>query len=221
MLDYGKTSGYAKRQLKTWGRQFRLGVPVVEKSVGQDVHARSAAEAAPRMEALIQQLEDKVLSANEEFSLVHGDFRLGNLILHPTEPRIVAVLDWEISTLGHPLADFAYLALPLLNSRLVRGVDASKQGEAMPDGIPSGAAFLKTYLQRRGREAVPDGEWRFWIAFTVFRISAIGHGVYARGLQGNAGSTRALQFGEAFASTVDEGLRMLGTSDAALPKSKL
>merc|ERR1719401_2494887 len=97
----------------------------------------------------------------EPTCIAHGDFRLSNMILHPTEPRVVAVLDWEISTPGHPLADFAYLAIPLTDPpSFLRG--STQLSKEFPGGIPSEADYVATYFRRRGIAPCTDREWVFW-----------------------------------------------------------
>jgi aminoglycoside phosphotransferase (APT) family kinase protein len=142
------------------------------------------------MAHLIQWLP-RYLPANDETAIAHGDFRLDNLIWHAAEPRIVAVLDWELSTLGHPLSDFAYL---MMAWRLPLDVFRGLAGYALaPLGIPTEAEFISAYCQRTGRVGIAGFE--YCLVFNLFRIAAILHGVWARALQGNASSGNALSMG--------------------------
>ena len=173
--DYGKSGQYVERQVARWAKNYL------------------AATEAPRIPAMDQLIEwlPKHLPAGDETSIAHGDFRLDNLMWHPTEPKVLAVLDWELSTLGHPLSDFAYL---MMAWRLPADVFRGMGGEDFAAlGIPTEAEFIEQYCQRTGRENIPGYE--YYLIFNMFRIAAILHGVWARGLQGNASSDNALIMG--------------------------
>jgi aminoglycoside phosphotransferase (APT) family kinase protein len=174
--DYGKPGNYVERQVARWTQQYRA----------------SATEKIDAVEQLIEWLP-KHIPVDEQTSIVHGDFRLDNTIFHPTEPRILAVLDWELSTLGHPLVDLAYYCLryhlPVAEFRGLGGVDA---GAYL---IPSEAECVAQYCSLRGIAPVPPKDWAYYKAFCMFRLAGILQGVLARALQGNASSATALQAG--------------------------
>ena len=184
--DYGRTGNYFARQIDRWGRQYRAA------QTGD----------IPAMEHLMVWLPAHI-PAGDESTIVHGDYRVENLIFHPSEPRIVAVVDWELSTLGHPLADLAYSCLTyhLSPDLLVRPVvDADRTG------IPDEATYVASYGSRTGRTSIPD--WHFYLAFAMFRLASILQGVYARGLRGNAASAEALQRGAAAHRIAERGWEM-------------
>ena len=137
------------------------------------------------MEQLITELPAR-LPADDSVSIAHGDYRLENVMFHPTEPKLIAVLDWELSTIGHPLADIAYNAFlwrsdsPSWGS--LQGVDFATSG------IPTEQQYVDAYLKRVGRGPVED--WNFYVSFSVFRLASISQGVYRRVLAGVAASTR-------------------------------
>ncbi|WP_434664983.1 phosphotransferase [Paraburkholderia sp. A3BS-1L] len=180
LANYGKPGNYIERQIARWTKQYR------------------AAETG-RIEAvdcLIDWLP-RHIPAGDESRIVHGDYRLDNVIFHPTEPRIVAVLDWELSTLGHPLADFAYHCMtwrmPEHQGRGLAGIDLDALG------IPDEAIYLQRYLQRVSRastDTVSDANWGYYLVFNLFRLVGILQGVYARALQRNASSAMALEVGK-------------------------
>ncbi len=176
LRDYGKTGHYISRQVARWTQQYRA----------------AETETIDAMERLIEWLPLHI-PAGEETCLVHGDFRLDNTIFHPREPRILAVLDWELSTLGHPLVDLAYLCmryhLPADELRGLGGVDAAALM------LPTEAECVADYCRRRGREPIAPQDWTYYLAFCMFRLSGILQGVLARALQGNASSASALQTG--------------------------
>ena len=176
LSDYGKPGNYYSRQIARWGQQY--------------VAAKTGDIAS--MDRLMEWLPAHI-PAGDETAIVHGDYRVENLIFHPTEPRIVAIVDWELSTLGHPLADLAYNCLTYYLPQ-----EALGRVEAVDDdrsGLPDEAQYVADYCRRTGRSKIAD--WNFYLAFSMFRLASILQGVYARGLQGNAASEYALQRGAA------------------------
>jgi len=171
--DYGKAGGYAARQIARWSKQY-------EASRTDDV---------PAMIALMRWLPAHI-PAEDETTIVHGDYRLENMIWHPTEPRVLAVVDWELSTLGHPFADLAYNCLPWHVADARRG-DLTRLDPGW--GIPSEAHYVAAYCRRTGRREIPD--WTFYLVLSLFRLAAIAQGVYKRGLDGNVSSPGALDRG--------------------------
>lgn len=175
---YGKPGNYFARQIARWTRQYQA----------DDLAGRNA-----DMDALVEWLPDNI-PPGDETSMVHGDFRCDNMIFHPTEPRILAVLDWELSTLGHPLADFAYHAMMYrMPPDIVAGL---KGADLQALGIPSEAEYIATYCRRTGRVAIPAFE--FTVAFNLFRLAAIFHGIKGRVLRGTAASAQAAQRAKSF-----------------------
>ena len=174
--DYGKPGRYIERQVARWTQQYRA----------------AQTETIDAVERLIEWLP-KHIPADEETSIVHGDFRLDNAIFHPREPRILAVLDWELSTLGHPLVDLAYLCMRYhLSADQFKGLGGLDTAALQ---IPSEAECVADYCRRRGRPQVGPQEWTYYLAFNMFRLTGILQGVLARAIQGNASSATALEAG--------------------------
>jgi aminoglycoside phosphotransferase (APT) family kinase protein len=176
--DYGKPGNYFARQIGRWSRQY-----LEDADAGRD----------PDMDRMIDWLPRNI-PAGDETSIAHGDFRIDNMIFHPTEPRIVAVLDWELSTLGHPLADFAYHAMMYhMPPHIVAGL----AGADLPTlGIPSEADYVALYCERTERTSIND--YPFYIAFNFFRLAAIFHGIKGRVVRGTAASANAADRAKAF-----------------------
>jgi len=188
LSDFGKPGNYYSRQISRWTRQYRA----------------AETQTIPEMDSLIDWLPDNI-PADDTVGLVHGDYRLGNMILHPTEPRIVAVLDWELSTLGHPLADLSYNCMPYYlpayrNPSLV-------ENDSAETGIPAIEEYLDAYCKHTRREGIEN--WNFYMAFSMFRSAGIGQGVYKRGLDGNASSQTALLLGKGVEMTSKIGWRLV------------
>ncbi len=189
LSDYGRPDAYVARQVKRWTKQYLA-------SQTSDIAA---------MNTLIEWLPANIPD-DEATALVHGDYRLDNIIFHPTEPRALAVIDWELSTLGHPLSDLAYtcmlydVMLPKIGG--LAGVDFEKTG------IPAEDAFVSRYCDLVGRDGVPD--LNYYKAFSIFRLAAIAQGVYKRSLDGNASSTDAAMFGAAVPHLAGIGCGLAG-----------
>jgi aminoglycoside phosphotransferase (APT) family kinase protein len=171
---FGRAGGFLARQIARWTQQYRAAT--IEK--------------IPAMDRLIEWLPAH-LPAADEVALVHGDYRIDNLIFHPTEPRIVAVLDWELSTIGDPLADFGYHAICWrIAPDLFRGLAGVDLGAL---GIPTEAEYLRTYCSRTGRDSVE--QWDFYLVYGMFRLAAIMHGILQRAVDGSAAAADAFEVG--------------------------
>ena len=169
--DYGRVGGYLARQVSRWSQQY-------EASKTDDLSA---------MDHLIEWLP-RHIPQDDETTIAHGDFRLENLIFHHTEPRILAVIDWELSTLGSPLSDLAYNCIPYYVADPTRG-DITNV-DAVTSGIPTEEEQVARYAAQSGRKKIPD--WKFHMVLSLFRLAAISQGVYKRGLEGNAASPEAV-----------------------------
>jgi aminoglycoside phosphotransferase (APT) family kinase protein len=176
LADYGKPGNYFERQIGRWSKQYR------------------ASDIAPiaAMDRLIDWLPAHI-PPGDASAIVHGDLRLDNMIFHPTEPRVLAVLDWELSTLGHPLADFSYHAITW---RLSPGEFRGLVGHDLAAlGIPDEDSYVAAYCRRTGRAPIAADEWDFYAAYNMFRLAAILHGILGRAMAGNASNADALELG--------------------------
>ncbi|MEB3735458.1 phosphotransferase [Halopseudomonas pachastrellae] len=144
----------------------------------------------PAMDALMKWLPENI-PADESTTIAHGDFRIGNLMLHPTESKVVSILDWELATLGHPLSDLAYCCLPYHMPVNVDGAKGMVGADLKSLGLPEEQQLLDWYCEYTGRSGVPN--WNYYIAFSLFRLAAIVQGVYHRALQGNASTPMPLK----------------------------
>ena len=176
LADYGKAGNYFERQIARWTKQYRAS------ETGQ----------IEAMDRLIEWLPQHI-PPGDETSIVHGDYRLDNLIFHPTEPRILAILDWELSTLGHPLADFAYHCMAWhVPPSAFRGL-AGLNLQAL--GIPDFNSYVATYCQRTGRPGIDNFE--YYLAYNLFRMAGILQGIMKRVVDGTAASEQAVAMGKA------------------------
>jgi aminoglycoside phosphotransferase (APT) family kinase protein len=176
--DYGKPGNYFARQIGRWGKQY----------LADELAGRNA-----DMDAVLEWLQGNI-PEGDETSVIHGDFRCDNMIFHPSEPRILAVLDWELSTLGHPLADFAYHAMMYrVPPDIVPGLGGADV-DAL--GIPTEEEYVAAYCRRTGRDGIAN--YTFYLAFNLFRLAAIFHGIKGRVLRGTAANAQAAQRAESF-----------------------
>ena len=193
LADFGKPGNYFERQFDRWSGQYRA----------------SETEAVADMETLMSWLAENMPPDDGRVALVHGDFRLDNLIFDPVEATIIAVVDWELSTLGHPLADLAYQCMQwhFPNTGRLRGLADVDIGKL---GIPDEKTYVAAYLEQTGMPAVEN--WSFYLAFCFFRLAAIVQGVKKRALDGNASSQAALQMGELVYPLSALGMKTIATS---------
>ena len=176
LADYGRPSNYFSRQTDRWSKQYRA----------------SELETIGDMDQLMEWLPQNMPADDGKLVLVHGDFRLDNIMFHPSEPRPLALLDWELSTLGHPYADLAYqcMQLRLDNESVLAGLGGIDR-QAL--GLPSEEDYVALYCQRMGLENIPN--WNFYVVFSMFRFAAILQGVAKRAQEGNASSDKASRMG--------------------------
>jgi aminoglycoside phosphotransferase (APT) family kinase protein len=190
LADYGKAGNYFTRQIGRWTKQYQA----------------SETETIDAMNRLIEWLPAHVPDA-DEVSIVHGDYRLDNLIFDSHEARILAILDWELSTLGAPLADFSYhcmsFHIPPGQFRGIGGLDLQALG------IPQEAEYIKMYCERTGREmATVTRHWQFYLAYNMFRLAAILQGIMKRVVDGTASSQQALESGRSARPLAELGWQM-------------
>ncbi|WP_420860663.1 phosphotransferase family protein [Algirhabdus cladophorae] len=166
LSDFGKSGNYFLRQVQRWSSQYQASIDA----------------ASADMSAIMTWLQDHMPGETDAFGLVHGDYRLDNMIFHPTEPKVIGVLDWELSTLGHPLADLAYqcMQLRLPHQAGMRGLGGL---DRLGLGVPSEADYVNLYAQHRNVDI--GSEWGFALVFSYFRLIAILQGVVARAQAGN------------------------------------
>ena len=191
LSDYGKPGNYFERQIRRWSEQYRA----------------SETQPIAAMDALTSALPARCPVDNGVIALAHGDFRIDNLMFHPSQPRVIAIVDWELSTLGHPLADLGYfcMALRLPRNPALPGLAGLDRATL---GIPDETALLARYSQLTGRPIPAD--WAFVLAFSFFRLAAIAQGVAKRAEQGNASSDQAMQAGRMTGMLATLGLEALG-----------
>ena len=175
--DYGRPGNYFERQVGRWSKQYRA----------------SETETVPDMEELMVWLSENMPADDGRVALVHGDYRLDNVMFHPTEPRIIAVLDWELSTLGNPIADLAYQVMAWQLPRDA-GITGLAGVDRKPLAIPDDNSYVVRYCERTGRNEIEH--WNFYLAFCFFRLAAIVQGVKKRALDGTASSAEAESRGD-------------------------
>jgi aminoglycoside phosphotransferase (APT) family kinase protein len=184
LADYGKPGNYFDRQIGRWSKQYLASVT----------------ESIDEMDRLIAWLPAHIPAGardNAQVAVVHGDFRLDNLVFHRTEPRIIAVLDWELSTTGHPLADFSYHCMAWhIPPGVFRGIGGLDHAAL---GIPSERDYVRSYCRRTGREdaGAVMADWNFYLAYNLFRLAAITQGIAKRVVDGTAASAQARATGAA------------------------
>jgi aminoglycoside phosphotransferase (APT) family kinase protein len=187
--EFGRKGQYIERQISRWSKQY----------------IASATEDIPAMNRIMAWLPENV-PADDSVSIVHGDYRAENTITMADQPKIAAVLDWELSTIGHPLSDLAYCCVAYHGD--VNSGGSSYFGNDLEAlGIPTEEEVIAQYCQLTGRDGIDD--WYFYIVFSLFRMAAIIQGVYKRGLDGNAASTRALEFGDICRERAEAAWRMV------------
>jgi len=178
LSDYGKPGNYFARQISRWTKQYKA----------------SETEHIVEMERLIEWLPEHIPD-DDTTTIVHGDYRLDNMIFHPTEPRVLAVLDWELSTLGHPLGDFTY---HLMQWKMPPRDDTggSLLGEDLKSlGIPTEEEYVAAYCRRTGRDGIPDLD--YFMAYNFFRLAGILQGIVGRVRDGTASNERAAEMAAA------------------------
>ncbi len=172
--DFGKPGNYFERQIGRWSKQYRA----------------SETQRIEPMERLMTWLPEHI-PADDETTIAHGDYRLGNMIIHPTEPRVMAVLDWELCTLGHPLADLGYNCMQYRFDHDTLGGFQGVDLKAL--NYPSEEEYVASYCRRMGRASIPH--WEFYLSFSVFRVAAISQGIMGRFLEGTSNNPLAEERG--------------------------
>jgi aminoglycoside phosphotransferase (APT) family kinase protein len=195
LAGYGKPGNYLERQVARWTKQYRA----------------SETERIEAVENLIEWLPRNI-PASDETRIVHGDFRIDNVIFHPSAPRILAVLDWELSTLGHPLADFAYHCMTWrMPAGRSRGLADAPLKEL---GIPTEEEYVAAYCRRTGQSEIPKADWEYYMVFNMFRLVGILQGITKRAQLGNAASADAVETGKRTRPLAEQAWRLVEQIEA-------
>ena len=195
LLDFGKPGNYFERQVGRWIKQYRA----------------AETESYPEVEALIEWLEKTMPDDDGLISIVHGDYRLYNMIFDHREERMLALLDWELSTIGHPYADLAYQCMNWHIPQI--GITPGLAGINLEKlGIPSEDNYVSNYCSKMGINSIPN--WSFYLAFGFFRLAGIAQGVYKRSIQGNASADNAKELGAAVPILGKIALSIVGRDNA-------
>ena len=192
LADFGKPGNYFKRQINRWTKQYRAS------ETGQE----------PAMETLIEWLPTNMPENDGSSSLVHGDFRLDNLIFHPEEPRIIGVLDWELSTLGHPLADLSYQCMTWMLPHGESGIPGLGGIDRTAIGLPADKDYIAKYCERTGRDGIDN--WNFYLVFCFFRLAAILQGIKKRIEIGTASGDGANSRAAMVTPLAETGVSLIG-----------
>jgi aminoglycoside phosphotransferase (APT) family kinase protein len=194
LQDYGRPGNYFERQLGRWIKQYRMG----------------ETEHIEAMETLIEWLPNNLPEEDDQVSLIHGDYRLDNLIFEEQGSQVIAVLDWELSTLGHPLADLGYFCMCLRMPPIghIKGLAGLNRLEL---GVPSEAEIIARYCELRQLDGIEH--WNFYLAFSFFRLAAICQGVLKRALDGNASSDQALLVGKLTRPLAERAMELINEPD--------
>ena len=201
LASYGKPGNYFERQIARWSKQYLASVT----------------ESIPEMDRLIEWLPVHLPASardDSQVSVVHGDYRLDNVVFHKTEPRIIAVLDWELSTLGHPMADFSYHCMAWhIPAGVFRGIGGLDHAAL---GIPTEHDYVRRYFERTGRGndmAASMADWNFYLAYNLFRLASITQGIAKRVVDGTASSAQAKASGAATRALAEMGWKFAQTSN--------
>jgi aminoglycoside phosphotransferase (APT) family kinase protein len=194
--DFGRAEGYVARQIARWSKQY-----IADEAAGRD----------PMLDRLIEWLPANVPRDEPPAAIVHGDFRIDNVVFHPSQPRVIAILDWELSTLGDPFADFAYhLMMYRMSNESIPGLLGA---DVAALGLPSEAEYVAAYCRRRGLATLPHLD--FYLAFCMFRLAAIFHGIRGRVVRGTAVSPQAQRYAAEVAGMAELAWRQARLAGAA------
>uniref|UniRef100_A0A3Q1AI57 Acyl-CoA dehydrogenase family member 11 n=1 Tax=Amphiprion ocellaris TaxID=80972 RepID=A0A3Q1AI57_AMPOC len=196
---YGRGAGYCRRQVSTWTKQYKA----------------AAHKDIPAMNELSDWLMKNLPASDSEVTLVHGDFRVDNLVFHPTEARVIAVLDWELSTTGQPLADLAYFLMPFYWPTSFSVISSMGSLTGVEAGAPSVGDLISIYCRCRGIPSMLP-QWNFYLALSNFKMAGIAQGIYARHLLGNASAPNAALFGQCVEPLAKETLQLVQRSSATV-----